>query len=169
MELYLADIKDCDILNGSGLRVSVWFQGCEHHCEGCQNPQTWNPDGSSVKLDERLDEIRGYLSSPYIKGITLTGGDPFYMPRIEAMNEFVELIKKEYPSKDIWAYSGYTYEELLKHPVAKKILDKIDVLCDGKFEIAKRDVDTHWVGSTNQRVIDVKKSLEQGEVVLLNV
>ena len=168
--LYIADIKDCDILNGTGLRVSVWFQGCEHHCEGCQNPQTWDPEASNIALDEdALNTIRAYLRESHIKGLTLTGGDPFFMPRIEEMLSFVKQIKEEFPNKDIWAYTGYTYEELLKHSVAKKILDKIDVLCDGKFEIAKRDVDIHWVGSANQRVIDVKKSLEQGEVVLLNV
>lgn len=167
-------------MNGTGLRVCLWCSGCDHHCKNCQNPITWDPnDGAKFDIKAK-NEIFNELSKDYISGITLTGGDPLHQKNLESVLDLVNEIRLSYPEKTIWLYSGYTWEQIM-YPVVtddfnperdkflkmrREIVKQCDVLVDGHYEEDKRDVTYHWAGSTNQRVIDVKKTLEQGSVIL---
>jgi len=161
-----ADLQSDSIVDGPGLRAVLWTQGCGHHCEGCQNPQTWDFEGGGlIPLDvvkEAIDELE------YQTGITFSGGDPMYQP--EACNELAEYARSK--GLNVWVYTGFTYEEILKmaekKPVYREFLEKIDVLVDGRFILKKRNLSLLFRGSSNQRLIDVPKSLEKGEVVLFN-
>ena len=167
-------------MNGTGLRVCLWCSGCDHHCKNCQNPITWDPnDGAKFDIKAK-NEIFNELSKDYISGITLTGGDPLHQKNLESVLDLVNEIRLSYPEKTIWLYSGYTWEQIM-YPVVtndfnperdkflkmrREIVKQCDVLVDGHYEEDKRDVTYHWAGSTNQKVIDVKKTLEQGSVIL---
>lgn len=173
-------IEKENILNGVGIRVILWCSGCDHHCKNCQNPITWDPnDGAKFDIKAK-NEIFNELSKDYISGITLTGGDPLHQKNLESVLDLVNEIRLSYPEKTIWLYSGYTWEQIM-YPVVtndfnperdkflkmrREIVKQCDVLVDGHYEEDKRDVTYHWAGSTNQRVIDVKKTLEQGSVIL---
>ena len=167
-------------MNGTGLRVCLWCSGCDHHCKNCQNPITWDPnDGAKFDIKAK-NEIFNELSKDYISGITLTGGDPLHQKNLESVLDLVNEIRLSYPEKTIWLYSGFTWEQIMYQVVTddfnperdrlmkmrREIVKQCDVLVDGRYEEDKRDVTYHWAGSTNQRVIDVKKTLEQGSVVL---
>lgn len=167
------NITKDDMLNGDGLRVVLWLSGCEHHCKSCQNPITWDPDGGLLFNMEAKKEIFAELEKDYIDGITLSGGDPLHSRNVFDVLSLVKEIRQKYPEKTIWVYTGYTWEELactLPSRVLTNhdrlcltrldILELIDVLVDGKFVEELKDVAYPWAGSTNQRVIDVKKSLE---------
>ena len=160
------NILHCNMNNGPGLRVVLFVSGCNHHCKGCQNPQTWCPTSGIPFDDEALDEIFDELSKDYCRGITLTGGDPLFPGNREEIRQLCECIKILYPTKDIFLYTGYTWEELIQQQDIREILQYIDILADGKFEIDKISHDKHWVGSSNQRVIDVQKSLKENKVIL---
>ena len=147
------NITKDDMLNGDGLRVVLWVAGCSHHCKGCQNPITWDPDGGIPF--EQLDQS-------YIEGITFSGGDPLHEKNIREVTELAKEIKKKYPDKTIWLYTGYRWEEVKN----LEIIKYLDVMVDGRFDLASRDVTLQWKGSPNQRVIDVPKTLEIGLVVL---
>lgn len=158
------DINHCDMLNGDGIRVSLWTAGCSVHCEGCQNPQTWDFNGGIPFDDNALQELYESLNKSYIKGLTLTGGNP-----LDNESEIVYIcktVKEKFPTKDIWLYSGYTFEQIQKCEIGTHILKYIDVLIDGPYIDEQRDITLHWVGSKNQRIIDVQKTLQQGEVAL---
>lgn len=162
--MYYHDIKHCDMLNGEGIRVSLWVSGCCIHCKGCHNPQTWSFCGGTPFNIVAKNEIFHWLEQPYISGITLTGGNP-----LDSAVEILELcreIKQKFPDKDIWLYSGYTFEEIREKEIWMEILGYIDVLVDGRYIEEKRDISLHWVGSSNQRVIDVKETLKQNKVIL---
>lgn len=167
-------------MNGTGLRVCLWCSGCDHHCKNCQNPITWDPNDGAKFDTKAKNEIFNELSKDYISGITLTGGDPLHQNNLESVLDLVNEIRLSYPEKTIWLYSGYTWEQIM-YPVVtndfnperdkflkmrREIVKQCDVLVDGRYEEDKRDVTYHWAGSTNQRVIDVKKTLEQGSVIL---
>ena len=151
-----------DMLNGDGLRVVLWTAGCGHHCKGCHNPQTWDPSSGIEFNDEAKKELFLELEKDYTSGITFSGGDPLFESNVQTITKLAKEIRQEFPKKTIWLYTGFLFEQV-KHLETMKY---IDVLCDGKFELEKRDVKTPWVGSTNQRVIDVQKSLESGTIVL---
>ena len=156
------DITKDDMKNGVGLRVVLWVSGCSHCCKMCQNPITWNPN-VGLEFDESAkQEIYDQLNKDYISGITLSGGDPFFMGNREEILSLIKDIKSKYPNKTIWSYTGYEWEDVkdLEH------MNYIDVMLVGKFVNELKDNNIHWVGSTNQRVIDVKKSLETNSVVL---
>ena len=161
-----ADLQSDSIVDGPGLRAVLWTQGCGHHCEGCQNPQTWDFEGGGlVPIDavkEAIDELE------YQTGLTFSGGDPMYQP--EACNEIAEYARSK--GLNIWVYTGFTYEEVLKlaekKPIYREFLDKVDVLVDGRFVLKKRNLNLLFRGSSNQRLIDVPASLKKGEVVLFN-
>ena len=158
------NITKDDMLNGDGLRVVLWVAGCSHCCKECHNPITWDPNGGLLFDEEAKQEIFSELEKSYIHGITFSGGDPLHLSNVLEVTQLIKEIKVLYPTKTIWLYTGYTYESI-------KDLDFIpflDVLCDGKFEIDLFDPKIHWVGSSNQRVIDIKKNLEQGEVVIFD-
>lgn len=156
------DITKADMLNGAGLRVVLWVAGCEHHCKNCQNPITHNPNGGLPFDLSAFCELDDALDTSYIAGLTLSGGDPLYKANRDEITELCIILKQRHPNKTIWCYTGYLWEDV-KH---LDIMKYIDVLCDGRFVEELKDVNAHWVGSTNQRVIDVQKSLNNGEVVL---
>lgn len=158
-----ADIQPDSILDGSGIRTVIWFQGCLHNCNGCQNPETHDMNGGMV-VD--IDEIKMKLKNlKYQSGITLSGGDPFFQP--EAALEIAKFAKNI--GLNVWAYTGFTYEALLSDKSRHDLLKYVDVLVDGKFMIDKKSLNCKFRGSTNQRLIDVKKSMEAGGVVLYDV
>lgn len=178
------NITKDDMLNGSGLRVILWIAGCDHKCLECHNPQTWDINGG-INFDENArKELFKELSKDHISGITFSGGDPLNDNNVKVVYELCKEIKEKYPTKTIWIYTGYLWERLQEkikgfyfNPITKAIesypqnyrcdvLRFVDVLVDGKFEKSLKNNDYHWAGSTNQRVIDVQESLNQGEIVL---
>lgn len=158
-----ADIQPDSILDGSGIRTVIWFQGCLHNCKGCQNPETHDMNGGIVVDVDELKMKLKYLK--YQSGITLSGGDPFFQP--EAALEIAKFAKSI--GLNVWAYTGFTYEALLSDKSRLDLLKYVDVLVDGKFMIDKKSLNCKFRGSTNQRLIDVKKSMEAGGVVLYDV
>lgn len=156
------NITKDDMLNGDGLRVVLWVAGCSHGCKECQNPLTWDPKGG-LDFDGKVKkEIFAELEKNYISGITLSGGDPLFPGNRKEIEELVKEIRTKFPQKTIWLYTGGLWEQEAK----QEIMKYIDVLVDGKYECDKRDTQLHWRGSSNQRVIDVPKSLTTGRVVL---
>ena len=156
------DITKDDMRNGEGLRVVLWVAGCSHQCKGCQNPITWNPDGGIPFDEASKDEIYEQLNKDYISGITFSGGDPLYPGNREEILALARDIKKNYPDKNIWLYTGFEWNEIKHEP----IVQYLDVVVDGRYLEAERDVSLAWKGSANQRVIDVKKTLQLGQIVL---
>ncbi len=156
------NITKDDMLNGDGLRVVLWVAGCEHRCPNCQNPVTWDIDGG-LEFDETAkQEIFAELDKDYISGITLSGGDPLHTQNREDTGKLIEEISQKYPNKTIWVYSGYEWQDVKDLPFMKKV----DTLVDGRFVEKLKDNNLAWRGSSNQNVIDVKKSMEIGKVVL---
>lgn len=156
------NITKDDMLNGDGLRVVLWVSGCNHHCKNCQNPQTWNKDSGILFDLDTIFEICNQLDKPYISGITFSGGDPLLPDNREIIQAISTLVKFYYPTKTQWLYTGYKWEEIKDLP----IMEYLDVIIDGQYEDSKRDITLKWRGSSNQRVIDVQKSLKQNQVVL---
>lgn len=161
-----------DIENGFGNRVTIWVAGCNRHCPGCHNPHTWNYNQGKELLDDSvLDKIMIESSYDYIQGITLSGGDPFDQDE-ESLKElltFIKIFKLEYPNKDIWIYSGGLYEDFLKNDIIREILLWCNVLVDGPFVQEKKVLDLPFRGSTNQRIIDLKKSLYSDKIIEIPV
>ena len=156
------NITKDDMLNGDGLRVVLWTAGCTHCCDGCHNPETWDV-ASGIEFDNAAEEeLFEALSQEHISGITFSGGDPLHPFNRETVLRLAKKVKETYPNKTVWLYTGFLWEE-----VKDKIeLDYIDVLIDGEFKKELNDNNLLWVGSSNQRIIDVKKTLEQGNIVL---
>jgi anaerobic ribonucleoside-triphosphate reductase activating protein len=153
------------ISDGFGFRYSIYFSGCNHYCEGCHNQDTWKGDLGRTLDSEYMDEIVEEINSnSMLDGITLSGGDPFFDP-FELL-QFLKEIKAR-TNKNLWSYTGYTYERLLEDPTMRECLNYIDVLVDGKFEQSNYDPDLYFRGSSNQRIIDVKESLGVGEIITL--
>lgn len=165
--------------NGDGLRIVLWVAGCEHHCVNCQNQQTWSPQ-SGIPFDKNaMNEILNELKKDYISGITFSGGDPLHPQNVQNVLKIVDEIRVSYPTKNIWLYTGYTWEQIM-HPVItdinseqlnmlqmrKELVSKCDVLIDGRYVDELRDVSLHWRGSSNQRVINVQETLKQNQIVL---
>ena len=165
------------MLNGDGLRTVLWVSGCEQHCYSCQNPQTWDFDSGIPFTEETLSEITDCLSKPYISGLTLSGGHPLERQNLDTVYKVVQKVKQLFPNKTIWLYTGFTWEEILENESERDkhetngtspldIIRHCDVLVDGKYEHEKRDVKLAWRGSSNQRVIDIQKSLKQNKIIL---
>lgn len=155
-------IDKTSISNGLGVRVVLWCSGCAIHCNRCQNPQTWSFESGKPFTLETKDKLFELLNKPYIKGITFSGGNP-----LDSFPEVFHLckeIKEKFPTKDIWLYSGYTFEEI-NEKVMGMILEYIDVLVDGPYIEDQRDITLAFRGSKNQRLIDVKETLRQGQIV----
>lgn len=154
-------ISECDVLNGQGFRVVLFVSGCDHQCYGCHNPKTWNPNYGHLFTEETKKYLFNCLSKEYIDGITITGGDPLYKDNRVAIKEFLYQLKILFPQKNIWLYTGYTYEELINMNdlIIKDILDAVDVLVDGRYIEELRDVSLPFRGSSNQRIIKMKKKL----------
>jgi anaerobic ribonucleoside-triphosphate reductase activating protein len=163
--MYISGIDWQSITDGDGVRTTLFASGCKHNCLGCHNPDTHSFTNGTIFNEEVYEKIVDYITfTPYIKGITLSGGDPMFSA--EEIIPFIKKIKDELPYIDIWCYTGFTFENLLTDRYKLELLKMIDVLVDSKFEIDKRDITLKFRGSSNQRVIDVKKSLEQNEIVL---
>lgn len=164
-------IKNYDIANGLGVRVTLFVSGCTHHCEGCFNEETWSFSSGKPFTSKTEDEIIKLLSPDYIKGLTLLGGEPMEKVNQAALYPFVKRVKEAYPDKNIWCYSGYTLDEITKGrahtDVTDALLGFIDVLVDGEFKKELYSVALKFRGSSNQRVIDLKETLKQGKTVLL--
>ncbi len=153
------NITKDDMLNGDGLRVVLWVAGCSHCCKDCHNPLTWDPDGGLPFDEKAKQEIFEQLNKPYISGITFSGGDPLHAAnRMEVRNLMAE-IKEKYPDKTIWLYTGDSWENIYHYSLIKYV----DVLVDGEFQRERKDVKLLWKGSSNQRVIDVQKSLQSAD------
>lgn len=168
-------IKKCDIADGLGVRVSLFVSGCTHHCKGCFQPETWDFSYGKPYTKETTKEILEALKPDYIKGLTLLGGEPFEPENQKELLELLKEVKKAYPKKDIWCYTGYLMdEELLKPSSARceytdEMLSFIDILVDGEFVLEKRNLMLKFKGSENQRIIDVKKSLKEKTIVLFEI
>lgn len=166
------EIKNYDIANGPGVRVSLFVSGCTHHCEGCFNPESWDFKAGKPFTEETIDKIIEMLKPDYIKGLTLLGGEPFEPNNQKCLLPLVKKVKELYPSKNIWAYSGYLFDKQIMDIMAKKydftedFIKCIDVLVDGEFHFAEKDLAIVYRGSRNQRIIDVKKSLSEDKLVL---
>lgn len=170
--MYYGDIKNCDIANGEGVRVTLFVSGCTNHCEQCFQPETWDFEYGTLFTEETEKEILKMLEPKFISGLTLLGGEPMEPKNQEALLPFVKRVKEKYPNKNIWVFSGFTYEELKDknaYPNTEytdEFLSLIDILVDGRFQIALKDISLKFRGSSNQRIIDMKKTLEKGEVVI---
>lgn len=159
------NITKDDMKNGDGLRVVLWLAGCSHHCPNCQNPVTWDPDDGILFDKNARKELLDIVSQDYISGITFSGGDPLFESNREEVYELIEYIKSVYPNKTVWLYTGYTFNDLKKF-VPIGILNKIDVIIDGPYIEKFRDTSLKWRGSSNQRVINVRKTIDTGNIVL---
>ena len=169
--MHYGEIKNCDIANGLGVRVTLFVSGCTNHCENCFQPQTWDFNYGTPFTKETEDELLRLLAPDYINGLTLLGGEPFEPDNQRALLPFLQRMREEYPGKTIWAFSGFTLEELRQegsHPRCEAtdgILQLLDVLVDGRFVQAEHDISLRFRGSRNQRLLDVPKSLAAGQPV----
>ncbi|MBQ8510323.1 MAG: anaerobic ribonucleoside-triphosphate reductase activating protein [Clostridia bacterium] len=167
-----AKIKNCDIANGPSVRVTLFVSGCTNRCENCFQPETWDFNYGEPFTHEVEEKILALLAPSYIKGLTLLGGEPFEPSNQRALLPFVKRVRERYPDKTIWAYSGFTLEEMRRdgsHPrceATDELLGLIDVLVDGRYVDALRDLRLRFRGSSNQRLIDMKKTLGTGGIVL---
>lgn len=156
------NITKDDMLNGDGLRVVLWVSGCGHHCPGCQNPVTWDPDDGVEFDDNARKEIFEQLEKDYISGITFSGGDPLFPANERTVTELAKEIRRRFPQKTIWLYTGYLWENIRE----KEIAGYLDVCVDGRYEESLHDTQLHWKGSSNQRVIDVPETRRCKKIVL---
>lgn len=167
-----AEIKNCDIANGPGVRISLFVSGCTHHCPGCFNQVAWDFDYGQPFTQQTIDQILEMLKPGYIKGLTLLGGEPFEPENQGAIVELLRQIKEKYPEKSIWAFSGYLFDRdilsgrLGNWEITKEYLSYLDVLVDGPFVEAKKNLSLRFRGSENQRIIDVPASLAANRIVL---
>ena len=167
-----AEIKNCDIANGPGVRVSLFVSGCTHHCPGCFNQVAWDFDYGKPFTQETIDSILAMLQPGYIKGLTLLGGEPFEPENQPAVVELLRQIKAKYPEKSIWAFSGYLFDRdilagrLGPWEITREYLSYLDVLVDGPFVESRKNLSLRFRGSENQRIIDVPASLAENRIVL---
>lgn len=159
------NITKDDMLNGDGLRVVLWVSGCTHQCPECQNPITWDLAGGLPFDEEAENELFEALKPAYVSGITFSGGDPLHPFNQGEITRLAKKFKELEPEKTAWLYTGFSWENIKDLDVMKYI----DVLVDGEFMADLKDNNLHWIGSANQRVIDVQKSLERDEIVLHEV
>lgn len=167
--MHYAAIKNCDIANGPGVRVSLFVSGCTHHCPGCFNEVAWDFDYGEPFTPETIDYILELLSPSYIRGLTLLGGEPFEPSNQGSIVELLRKVKQTYPNKTIWAFSGYLFDrDILSGRLGDtaEYLSYLDVLVDGPFIEAQKDLSLRFRGSRNQRLIDVARSLQENEIVL---
>lgn len=169
--MYYSEIKDCDVANGVGVRVSLFVSGCTHHCKGCFNAETWDFSHGRPFTRETENRLLEMLDKTYISGLTLLGGEPFERSNQQGLLPFLRRMRQTLPQKTIWAFSGYTWEELTGQSRARceetdEILSLLDVLVDGEFVEEEKDISLRFRGSANQRILDVSTSLKKGAPVL---
>lgn len=166
-----ADIKTIDVANGPGIRVSLFVSGCTHHCKGCFNEETWDFNFGAPFTVEQEDYIMELLAPSHINGLTLLGGDPMEPSNMQALLPLLRRVKEKYPNKPLWCFTGYLFEDICgkmseEYPWTKEFLSYIDILVDGPFIEAKKNLNLRFKGSENQRTIKVPESLTTGELVL---
>ena len=159
--MYYGALKPLDISNGPGVRVSLFVSGCRNYCEGCFNPETWSFTYGELLDTYTLYEILRMVGDPHVRGLSILGGDPFEPENRDCVRDICEAVHYNYPEKSIWVWTGYLFEDLKDLPVMKYI----DVLVDGPFVKELKDLNLFYRGSSNQRVIDIPKSMEAGYVV----
>ena len=169
-----ATIKNCDIANGPGVRVSLFVSGCSHHCKGCFQPETWDFNYGKPFTEDTEELIFSMLEPDYIAGLTVLGGEPMEYQNVVALFPFVYWVHHRYsPEKTIWLYTGSTYEELMMRDgfagwQTETLLKYVDILVDGPFILEKKNLALRFRGSENQRIIDLRKTREQGKIILWN-
>ncbi len=156
-------IRKMDISDGPGVRVSIFMQGCDFHCKNCFNSETWDFEGGKEFCQSTIDEVMKLCEGKQIKGLSILGGEPMHPKNAEATTKLAKAFKEKYPNKSLWMWSGYKIEEDLK---GKEILNYVDVLVDGRYVDELRNPNLKWKGSSNQRVIDVQKTLHSNQIVL---
>ncbi len=170
-----ATIKECDVANGPGVRVSLFVSGCNHHCKGCFNEIAWNFNYGNEFNQDTINKILDLLDKDYIEGLSLLGGEPLEYSNQQGLLELVKQVREKYPNKTIWCYTGFDFEKDVMGkmyntwPQTKELIDNIDVIVDGKFEMEKKNPSLQFRGSENQRLIDVQKTREAGKIVWANV
>ena len=163
-----ADIRPIDVANGPGIRVSLFVSGCTHACPECFNPEAWDFSYGQPFTAQTEEELLEALAPGFVNGLTLLGGDPFEISNQRALLPFLRRVKKAFPGKDIWCYTGYLYEELAAGrvgPLDRELLHELDVLVDGPFLLEQKDIRLRFRGSANQRILDVPRSLAAGEAL----
>ena len=172
MAMHYAEIKSCDIANGPGIRVTLFVSGCTHRCQNCFNEETWDFHYGKPFTAETENELLNALRPAYVRGLTLLGGEPLEYSNQQGLLPFVRRVRKELPEKDIWCYTGYTFEAdvlgrmCAEHEETKELLSYFDVLVDGEFVQELKDLGLRFRGSSNQRIISVQESLREGKTVL---
>ena len=167
-----ADIKQIDVANGPGVRVSLFVSGCTHHCKECFNPETWDFQYGKLFTEKTIDDIIEYMAPDYIKGLTLLGGDPLERANQQGLLPLLRKVREVYPDKSVWCFTGYDFEKDIKGWMlseweeTEELLSYIDVMVDGEFIIEKKDLSLAFKGSSNQRTILVQESMETGNIVL---
>lgn len=161
-----AKIRKMDISNGEGVRVSLFVQGCSFHCKNCFNQETWDFNGGKEFTTAEIQKIIELANKDYIAGLSVLGGEPLHNNNVDEVFHIVATFKEKFPNKDIWLWTGFKFEDAIKDSKRKFILRNIDVLVDGQFEEDKKDLTLKWRGSSNQRVIDCKKSLAENKIIL---
>lgn len=173
--MYYGTIKTTDIANGIGVRVTLFVSGCTHHCKGCFQPETWDFQYGSPYTKSTEQQILNALNHDYIKGLTLLGGEPFEPENQRELVKLLRHVREHFPQKDIWCYTGYTYETDLvedsraRCEVTDEMLSMIDVLVDGEFHEAEKNISLRFRGSENQRLIDLPKTKRQKKIILLEI
>ena len=157
-------IRKMDISNGPGVRVSIFMQGCAFHCKNCFNQETWDFEGGKEFNEGTIEEVLNLCKEDQIKGLSILGGEPMHPINIEGTTKLAKAFKEKYPNKNLWVWSGFKFDKDLKD---KEVLNYVDVLVDGTYVDELHNPTLKWRGSSNQRVIDVQKSLKQNEVILL--
>ena len=171
--MHYGEIKNCDIANGEGVRVTLFVSGCTNHCKNCFQPQTWDFDYGKPFTEETEAELFRLLAPRYIRGLTLLGGEPFEPENQRALLPFLRKLRRELPEKTVWAFTGFTWEELHtegSHPrceVTDELLNLIDVLVDGRYVEELKDIGLRFRGSSNQRLLDLNATRASGKLTLL--
>ena len=155
-------IRKMDISDGPRVRVSIFMQGCEFHCKNCFNPETWGFDGGQEFTDDTINEVIELGKPDHIKGLSILGGEPMHPKNIEGTTKLARMFKEKFPNKTLWSWTGFTYEQIKD----KEVFNYIDVLVDGRFVDELRNPNLKWKGSSNHRVIDIKKTRKKNEIVL---
>ena len=173
--MYYSEIKKCDIANGPGVRVSLFVSGCTNRCPECFQSETWSFTFGEKFSEETMSYILNCIGKTFVQGLTVLGGEPLEPKNQEAVLNIITKVREKYPDKDIWVYTGFKYEDLIKEGTychteyTWDILNTIDVLVDGKFDINLKDISLKFRGSSNQRIIDVKKTVKESKVHILNI
>ena len=157
-------IRKMDIANGPGVRVSIFMQGCAFNCEKCFNPDTHDFKGGKEFTDETINKVLDLCDHEYVEGLSILGGEPMHPNNIEGTTKLAKAFKERFPNKNLWAWSGFKYENYLKD---KPVLNYVDVLVDGQYVDALHNPTLKWKGSSNQRVIDVQKSLSENTIITM--